>query len=141
MGENGRQEVPWDKASALPGVSVLGTDPYWFGSTREVRQFVGDQARKVVAACAAASAAHPATPIEPHIWVQAFNVPAGREPEIAWALDTAVAEGATVLAAWGFHGCEAVSSIASARPDVVWATIGQSFLALRSREEIGRRAA
>jgi hypothetical protein len=125
-GENGHAAVPWDRVSTLPGVSVLGTDPYWFGSKRDVCQYVTDQTRKVVAACAAAG-----TPILPHIWVQAFKVPAGREPEIAWALDAAADAGARVLAAWGYRGCEALSSIASDRPDVVWDTIGRAYHRLR----------
>ncbi len=130
MGDNGRAELAWDLAGRLPGVDVLGTDPYWYGSDRDVCQYVSDLARRLVAACAAAGAGRAGPPIEPHIWVQAFKVPAGREHEIAWALDAAAGAGATVLAAWGYRGCEALSSIASDRPDVVWDTIGRAFHAL-----------
>jgi hypothetical protein len=129
VGEGSREALPWERVSALPGVDIFGTDPYWIIFERDVEEFVAEQTRKVVAVCQVSG-------IQPHIWAQAFKVPAGRESEIEVALTTAKAEGATVLAVWGYRGCEALSEIACEQPDVAWETIGRAFSRLRSRQAI-----
>lgn len=124
VSEESREGLPWDRVSSLPGIDIFGTDPYWLIFERDVREFVAEQTRKVVAVCQERG-------IQPHIWAQAFKVPAGRESEIALALSTAKSEGATILAAWGYRGCEALSKIACDRPAVAWEIIGSAFSRLR----------
>lgn len=117
-------------AAALPAVEIFGTDPYWYflGESVEgaeaVREFVGHFARWIVDLCSQ----HGKTP---HLWVQAFRVPAGREEEIAVAVEAAAEAGVEVLAAWGYAGCGHMSHVASERPDVVWETLGRAFRTVR----------
>lgn len=123
IGGGGREGLPWDRAVTLSGVDVFGTDPYWRIFQRDPAEFVTEQTRQVVAACEPHG-------IAPHIWVQAFGIPAGAESEVEVALRTAAAEGATVLAAWAYRASAPFEG-ASERPDVVWEVIGKAYRSLR----------
>jgi hypothetical protein len=120
--EDSSRGLPWDRAAALPGVAIFGTDPYWRSRKLDPAEFVAEQTRKVVAVCKPLS-------IRPHIWVQAFGLPWGGEHEVEVALRTAATEGATVLAAWGYRAFEPFD-IASERPDIVWDLVGRTYRAL-----------
>lgn len=125
VGEASRESLPWERVSSLPGIDIFGTDPYWLIFKRDVQEFVNEQSRKIVAICQKNN-------IQPHIWVQAFKVPAGHESEIELALTTARTEGITILAAWGYRGCEALSEIACERPIEAWKAVGRAYSQLRA---------
>lgn len=118
------ESLPWERVSSLPGIDIFGTDPYWLIFKRNVQEFVSEQSQKVVAVCRKHN-------IQPHIWVQAFKVPAGHESEIELALTTARTEGVPILAVWGYRGCEALSKIACERPDEAWKVVGQAYSQIR----------
>ena len=65
------------------------------------------------------------------LWVQAFSVPEGREEELRTGLRVAEELDATHVAAWSFAATESMSQIQVARPEVVWAIIGEQFRRLR----------
>ncbi len=126
--EETREGLDWDVIAGLPSIDIFGTDPYWYIHNREVREYVGEHTTRVVEICRQNEK-------RSHIWVQAFKVPAKREEEISVALELAVDLGAEILAAWGYGGCEVISSIASERPHVVWDVIGQTYRKLHQREK------
>jgi hypothetical protein len=72
--------------------------------------------------------------LDHHVWIQAFEVPAGRESEINIAIDAAVEAGATNLAVWSYDGCSAMSSCECERPEVAWEEVRRG---LRRIREIG----
>lgn len=121
--EKSSEGLPWDRAAALPAVGVFGTDPYWRSRGLDPAAFVAEQTRQVVSVCEPLG-------IKPHIWVQAFGLPAGSEQEVGVALRAAAAEGATVLAAWSYRAF-APFDIASERPDIVWDIVGRTYRSLR----------
>lgn len=121
--EDSSEGLPWKQVAALPGVDVFGTDPYWRSRKLDPAEFVAEQARQVVDTCGPLG-------IRPHIWVQAFGLPAGSEHEVETALRAAAAEGATVLAAWGYRAFKPFD-IASERPEIVWDLVGRTFRSLR----------
>jgi len=125
VSDESREGLPWEQVASLPGIDIFGTDPYWLIFQRDVKEFVTEQTRKVVEVCREHG-------IQPHIWAQAFKVPAGHEGEIEVALNIARGEGATILAAWGYRGCEALSGIACEQPEEVWEMIGRTYSKLRS---------
>jgi len=69
--------------------------------------------------------------LDHHVWIQAFEVPAGREAEINVAIDAAVEAGAKNLAVWSYDGCSAMSSCECERPDVAWAEVRRGFRRIR----------
>jgi hypothetical protein len=127
VSEESREGLPWERVAALPGIDIFGTDPYWLIFNRKVEEFVSEQTRKVVQVCQKHE-------IQANIWAQAFKVPAGHEDEIETALQTAQEGGATILASWGYRGCESLSEIACAQPEVVWETIGRTYAKLRGKQ-------
>ena len=71
--------------------------------------------------------------LDHHVWIQAFGVPAGREGEIALAVDAAVDAGARNLAAWSYDGCAAMSTCECEDPAAAWSVVRQSFQRVRGR--------
>ena len=71
--------------------------------------------------------------LDHHVWIQAFGVPAGREGEIALAVDAAVGAGARNIAAWSYDGCAAMSTCACEDPAAAWSVVRQSFQRVRGR--------
>jgi hypothetical protein len=114
----------WDAAASIADLDIFGCDPYWYAFRTEPEPFVRALTRRT-----AETARRNERDVQ--IWVQAFNVPEGREEELDLGLRVAVEEGATHVAAWSFRGTESMSSIRCAQPEVVWEVLGRSFRALR----------
>ncbi len=112
--------LPFRAAASLPHVDIFGTDPYWLFTHLTVEEHVGQQTARVVEICRYLS--KPA-----QIWVHGFGLPEGREEEVATAVEIAAGAGAEYIAAWGYPPSEPSSPRASARPDVVWETLGRVF--------------
>jgi hypothetical protein len=71
--------------------------------------------------------------LDSQLWVQAFEVPAGREPELWTAIRTAARLGVTHVAAWSYRGGTAMSFNRSERPEAVWQVIGDAYRAVARR--------
>jgi len=114
----------WDRAASIRGLDNFGTDPYWYSFRGDPADYVGRYARRTVEVAERHGLDH-------HVWIQAFEVPAGREAEIGSAVDAAVEAGARNLAVWSYDGCSAMSSCECERPDVAWAEVRRSFRRVR----------
>lgn len=130
-GEWGDERV-WEEIASLDSIDVFGTDPYWFHFSREMEPFVREWASRVHDLCGRHGK-------ESQIWVQAFRVPAGREAELKAAAFLASDIGIDSLAAWGYEGCAAMSSLACDRPEVVWQILSETFDLLRRGEKAPAR--
>jgi hypothetical protein len=116
--------LDWDRAAAIRGLDNFGTDPYWYSFGGEPGPYVEGHARRTVEVAERHGLDH-------HVWIQAFEVPAGREAEISVAIDAAVAAGAQNVAVWSYDGCSAMSSCECERPDVAWAEVRRGFRRIR----------
>ena len=114
----------WDRAASIRGLDNFGSDPYWYSFRGDPADYVGRYARRTVEVADRHGLDH-------HVWIQAFEVPAGREAEIGTAFDAAVEAGARNLAVWSYDGCSAMSSCECERPDVAWAEVRRSFRRVR----------
>ena len=115
----------WDTAASIRGLDNFGTDPYWFSFGGEAAEYVGRNARRTVEVAERHGLDH-------HVWIQAFEVPAGREEELSTAIDAAVAAGARNLAVWSYDGCSAMSTCECERPDLTWDVVRRGFRRLRA---------
>jgi len=110
--------------AGMDNLDDFGTDPYWFGVKRDVREYVGESSRKIAAVCRELGR-------EGHIWIQGFKVPAGREAEISTAVQEAMDAGIRNLAVWGFDACAHISSIAPEDPAKTWKVILEAFKSVK----------
>ncbi|MFN8590300.1 MAG: hypothetical protein U0031_02480 [Thermomicrobiales bacterium] len=113
----------WRTAASLPGVRYFGCTPFWYFydiPVAEVDGFVSLWSERMVAATAGSNA-HPLG------WVQAFQVPAGREAEIARAVETMVRSGIDTIAVWSFLACAAMSGLAADDVGATWSAVTSSI--------------
>ncbi len=110
----------WEKVAAINGLDILGVTPFWQFFKQERDAFVGRFAEKVVALSNDYG-------LESQLWLQAFLVPSGTEAELANTAEIAAKAGVDSIAAWGFRGCDYMSSLRSERPEEVWRVMGETF--------------
>ena len=113
----------WEKIAAIHGLDILGVTPFWQFFQQERDEFVARFADKVVALSNTYS-------LESQLWLQAFLVNSGTEAELTITAQIAAEAGIQNIAAWGFRGCDYMSSLRSERPDEVWRVIGNTFKGL-----------
>lgn len=121
--ENSSTFSDWARVAALPGIDIIGTDPYWRPRQTDVAEHVGRAARRI----ADLAATHQK---EGQIWILNFNIPRGEEGRIPEAMDAAYAAGIRNLAAWSYYGAGYIS-LASEDPKRVWEALGAAYARLR----------
>lgn len=119
----------WEKAAALPNVSVIGTDPYWCFSHvhRTVEDFVRPQTEKLMKVAREHN-------LRAQMWLQGFKIPAGREPELQAAVDVFIENGCRDIAVWGFDSCQHISWIRPDNPEKTWATVCDALARVKDLE-------
>jgi hypothetical protein len=65
--------------------------------------------------------------VEPHVWVQAFQVSAGEEAAVGAMIAAAAAAGIRRIGVWPWKAGATASVLASERPEVVWQTVLQAL--------------
>ncbi|NOY07793.1 MAG: hypothetical protein GXP33_02995 [Spirochaetes bacterium] len=110
----------WEKVAGLPGLDMIATDPYWFVWGEKVEEFVPDFTKKVLSL---GEEFH----LETQVWVQAFNVPQGREEEVGRAVELIAGLGGKNIAAWSYRAGSPMSGIKSANPQLVWQILGDAY--------------
>ena len=114
----------WDLAASIKGLDNFGADPYW-GTHDEAGAYVETWTRRIVETAERHGLDH-------HVWIQAFEIRAGHEPEIAAAVDAAVAAGARNLATWSYDGCAAMSTCECGDPSLAWDTVRSAYRRVRA---------
>jgi hypothetical protein len=112
------------EAAQLPGVRYFGTTPFVLRNavaSAEIDSYLGSWADLMLQATEGSAA-------EPFAWVQAFDVPAGREGDIAQAIQSLVDHGVPAVSVWSYRGCEAMSGLACEDPEAAWQATSQAFL-------------
>lgn len=114
----------WERMASIPHLDILGTDPYWIVFKKDLREFVGESARLVKKVCDARG-------LEAQLWLQGYKVPAGREDEVAQAVDLMLEQGIRNVAVWGFDACRHISWIRPDNPDLVWQKVREAYARAR----------
>ena len=113
----------WRSAASLPGVRYFGTTAFWlfYGvPADELETYLSLWAGRILEATTGTDA-------EPMGWVQAFDVPAGRESEVERAIRILRDAGVTTSAVWSYLACVAMSGLAPEDPAAVWAAVERGF--------------
>ena len=69
---------------------------------------------------------------ESHLWVQAYDFPAGSEDDLILATDAAYDAGARTIIDWSFRGGES-NSYKADRCDMLWRVMGEAMGRIRAR--------
>ncbi len=116
-GMNAQPHVPWEPIAKLPGVTELGTDPYWcaFNITdpTERDHFIDATSIAALDACRGAG-------IRCMLWLQAFRIGRAQEAELFEGARRVLAHRPDTIAIWGFEACAHMSALSCERPDRVW---------------------
>ena len=121
----------WRAAASLPGVRYFGTTAFWFFyaiPADDMESYLSLWAGRILEATAGTAA-------EALGWVQAFGVPAGREPEVERAIGTLGNAGVAMIAVWSYLACVAMSGLAPDDPPAVWAAVERGFATMAKRTE------
>ncbi len=102
--------------ATFPSLKSLGASPYWIHHSQPISWF-HTEAQKIVNACKSVEG------VAPHIWLQAFRIPAGREMELLEGVKVAAELGIQTVLFWGYHACDFVSYLRPDNPQEVWNTI------------------
>jgi len=116
----------WRELASKPGVQWFGVTPYWIFqqiAPAEFEVYLRRWCQRMIAATAD-------LPVHTVGWIQAFAVPAGREPELARGIEIMDEMGIDMIAVWAFRACVAMSALAPDDPARTWATVEA---ALRAR--------
>lgn len=110
-------------AAELPGVRYFGSTPFWIrnGIAPEgIPAYLSSWADLMKQATSGTAA-------EPFVWIQAFDVPAGREAEIALAIEVLLEAGVNTISVWSYLACVAMSGLACEDPDAAWQAVVRAF--------------
>ena len=112
----------------LPHLDNFGTDPYWGPRRhpeRDVYDFVYQGTKNILDLTAKYGK-------ESHLWIQAYDFPAGSEDDLIFATDAAYDAGARTIIDWSFRGGEP-NSYKSDRCDMMWRVMGEAMGRIRAR--------
>lgn len=109
----------------LPYMDNIGIDPYWFEFKEEAYPYVYNFTKKYTELTKENNK-------DNHLWIQTYNVPAGREDEIFLAAEAAYDAGARTILAWSHRGGEACDYRA-ANTDLTWKVTGEAMRRLKDR--------
>jgi hypothetical protein len=114
-----------NSAASIPDLDIFGVDPYWYIFGVDAEPFT-----RVYGEAAMAAASSNGRELQ--LWLQAFRVPEGREDELRAGIGVAEELGATHIAAWSYEANASMSELRCARPDKVWALLGEEFRRVRT---------
>jgi N-acetylmuramic acid 6-phosphate etherase len=106
----------WDAVAALPGLSVLATDPYWKNFDEPAGPFVGRFARLL----ADTAARHGVTA---QMWLPSFGLTRADIPDLEAAIAASRAEGIDDLWTWGYEACAHMTKLATPDAPLVWEAV------------------
>ena len=106
----------WDAVAALPGLSVLATDPYWKNFDEPAGPFVGRFAQLL----AETAARHG---VEAQLWLPSFGLTREDIPDLEAAIASSRAAGIDDLWTWGYEACGHMTHLATPDAPLVWEAV------------------
>jgi N-acetylmuramic acid 6-phosphate etherase len=106
----------WDAVAALPGLSVLATDPYWKNFDESAQSFVGRFARLL----AETAARHG---VVAQMWLPSFGLTREDIPDLEAAVEATRAAGIEDIWTWGYEACAHMTHLATPDSPLVWESV------------------
>jgi N-acetylmuramic acid 6-phosphate etherase len=103
----------WDVVAALPGLSVLVTDPYWKHWDEPAGRFV----RRFARLLRDTADRHG---VGAQLWLPSFGLAREDVPDLEAAIAAAREEGVDDLWTWGYEACRHMTSLATPDAPLVW---------------------
>ena len=104
----------WGRVAKLESVDEVASDPYWERGAAEewVREKYAETAKKLVDVASQYGKAV-------QMWIKAYQIEAGRENDLAIAVEESRKAGIDNIFAWSYRGTETLSWLKSDNPDEV----------------------
>ncbi len=109
----------WSKYCEIDSVDTIATGPYWLWEKRPVKS-VEDYSKALLEL----TSKHKK---KSQIWIQGFKITAGKENEIAEAIDYAINAGIENIATWGYEGASQESWISCDNSELTWRVLLNSI--------------
>ncbi len=122
----------WDVVAALPGLSVLVTDPYWKHWNEPAGPFVRRFARLLRETA-------DRNGVGAQLWLPTFGLAREDVPDLEAAIVAAREEGVDDLWTWGYEACGQMTSLATPDAPLVWEA-ASAALAGRPRASVTEAA-
>ena len=117
--------APSAQLAAAGTADGIAVSPLWRAHGQPVSPYVFDACAALVAACKESRQ-------EPMAWLQAFSIPAGREPEITEAAEAMAAAGIANVSTWCYRAGEQMTAVRSERPQLAWETVVAVYRRLKT---------
>jgi hypothetical protein len=111
----------WDAVAALPGLSLLVTDPYWKHWDEPAGPFVRRFARMLRATADRHG-------VGAQLWLPSFGLTREDVPELESAIAAAREEGVGDLWTWGYEACRHMTHLATADGLLVWEAVSAALV-------------
>jgi len=119
----------------LPNLHNFGTDPYWQPRKNpqlDPYDYVFEHTRHTIELAEKYGKEH-------HVWIQGYDIPAGREDDYILATDAAYDAGARTILGWSYRGGES-NTYKADRCDMLWRIMGEAMGRIRARHFDALRA-
>ena len=113
----------WDVVAALPGLSLLVTDPYWKHWDAAAGPFV----RRFAKLLRETAERHG---VGAQLWLPSFGLTAGDIPELEDAVAASRAEGVLDLWTWGYEACRHMTHLATPDGSAVWEAVSAALTSM-----------
>jgi len=120
----------WEKVAAMKNIDIIACDPYWkrFPYSNPKKDKMEGYVDLMASRIAELGRRYNK---EAQAWVQTFALRKQDEPDISRAVEMIYEAGVRNIAAWGYEGCGAYSTITSQRPRACWDRLGKEYAKLR----------
>lgn len=110
----------WDAVAALPGLSILATDPYWKHWNEAAGPFVARFAKLLHETAERHG-------VGAQLWLPSFGLDRSDIPELEAAVEGARTEGVDDLWTWGYEACGHMTHLATPDSPLVWEAVSASL--------------
>jgi hypothetical protein len=110
----------WDAVAALPGLSMLVTDPYW----KHWNEAAGPFVRRFAKLLRETADRHD---IDAQLWLPSFGLTAHDIPELEDAVQAAREVGVGDLWTWGYEACRHMTHLATPDGSLVWEAVSAAL--------------